>query len=289
MRDTIIKAVTGDGNLRVTAAVTTTVVQKARDYHNLYPVPTAALGRLLTGGLLMAADYKNNERINLRIDGDGPIGQILVDAGYGEARGYVSNPEANLPLNARGKLDVAGVVGKGKLYVVKDLGLKEPWNSSVNLVSGEIAEDIAYYFSHSEQIPSAVALGVEVTPEALVSAAGGFIVQVMPGCPEAKLELMETRVGGITSVTGMVKDMETPERMASWLLEDMEPQILDQFPAFYECKCSRDRMARALISLGRDDLTQLLAEPGDTETICHFCNKRYIFTNTDIRELVPSL
>lgn len=289
MRDTIIKAVTGDGSLRVTAAVTTTVVQKARDYHNLYPIPTAALGRLLTGGLLLAADFKNNERINLRIDGDGPIGQVFVDAGYGETRGYVSNPEANLPLNVRGKLDVAGVVGKGKLYVVKDLGLREPWNSSVNLVSGEIAEDLACYLSHSEQIPSAVALGVEVTPEATVSAAGGFIVQVMPGCPETKLELMEARVSGITSVTGMIKETEVPEKMVSWLLDGMEPQVLDHFPAVYECKCSRDRMARALISLGEGELTQLLAEPGEIETICHFCNKKYIFTNAEIRELVPSL
>lgn len=289
LQDTIVKAVTADGSLRVAAALTTTVVQKARDCHGLYPVPTAALGRLLTGGLLMAADFKSNERLNLRIDGDGPLGQIFIDAGYGEARGYVDNPEVHLPLNAKGKLDVAGAVGKGTLFVLKDLGLKEPWSSSVDLVSGEIAEDLTYYLSHSEQIPSAVALGVVVTPEAKVAVAGGFLVQAMPGCPEDHLVQVEKKIAKVTSVTSLFADLQDPGAVASWLLEGMNPQFFEPISAAYKCKCSREKMSQALVSLGRDELEQLLADREDVETVCHFCNIKYCFCNKDIQSIINSL
>lgn len=289
VQDNIVKAVTADGSLRAAAALTTSMVQEALDRHGLYPVPTAALGRLLTGGLLMAADFKGTERINLRIDGDGPIGQIFVDAGYGEARGYVTNPDIHLPLNARGKLDVAGAVGKGTLYVVKDLGLREPWSSSVDIVSGEIAEDLTYYLSHSEQIPSAVALGVVVTPEAKVDVAGGFMVQVMPGCTQGYLEQLESKISQVDSVTKLLSEMQDPAAIVSWLLEGLEPRLFEPIPVHYRCKCSKDRMAQALVSLGRDDLKELQSDPQGIETVCHFCNEKYFFNQQDIEAIIDRL
>lgn len=288
MQDYIVKAVTADGSLRASAALTTGLVQEARDRHGLYPVPTAALGRLLTGGLLMAADFKGKERLNLRIEGDGPMGQVFVDAGYGEARGYVANPEIHLPLNQAGKLDVAGAVGKGTLYVIKDLGLKEPWSSSVELVSGEIAEDLTYYLTHSEQIPSAMALGVVVTPEAKVAVAGGFMVQVMPGCPDWYLTILEDRISQVSSVTNLLNEKKDPASLLNWLLEGMDPQIFDPVPVSYNCQCSRERMSNALVSLGRDELQQLLAEQ-ELETVCHFCNEKYVFTKQDIQGILDQI
>lgn len=288
MQDHIVKAVTADGNLRVVAALTTATVQQARERHDLYPVPTAALGRLLTGGLLMAADFKGDERVNLRIDGDGPIGQLLVDAGNGQARGYVANPQVALGLNTMGKLDVGGAVGKGTLTVIKDLGLKEPWTGSVDLVSGEIAEDLTHYFIHSEQIPSAVALGVLVTPEAKVAVAGGFIVQVMPDCPEEVLSQVETRIGQVGRVTNLLQEKD-PESIIRWMLEGADPQIFDPIPVGYKCRCSRERMVRALISLGKDELEQLKARPEGFETICHFCNEKYQFSREDIDDILAHL
>ena len=288
MPDYIVKAITADGSLRAAAALTTATVQEARDRHNLFPVPCAALGRLLTGGLLMTADFKGKERLNLRIDGDGPLGQIFVDAGFGEARGYVANPDIHLPLNDKGKLDVGGAVGKGKLYVVKDLGLKEPWPSSVDLVSGEIAEDLTYYLTHSEQIPSAVALGVVITPEAKVAVAGGFLVQVMPGCPEGYLDALEAKIGQIDSVSNLLKKQD-PRALVSWLLADMAPQLFEPIPVAYKCNCSRERMAKALVSLGKDELEQLKADPGGLEITCHFCNEKYPFSHKDIEEICRRL
>jgi molecular chaperone Hsp33 len=243
---------------------------------------------LLTGGLLMTADFKGKERLNLRIDGDGPLGQIFVDAGFGEARGYVANPDIHLPLNDKGKLDVGGAVGKGKLYVVKDLGLKEPWHSSVDLVSGEIAEDLTYYLTHSEQIPSAVALGVVITPEAKVAVAGGFLVQVMPGCPEGYLDALEAKIGQIDSVSNLLKKQD-PRALVSWLLADMAPQLFEPIPVAYKCNCSRERMAKALVSLGKDELEQLKADPGGLEITCHFCNEKYPFSHKDIEEICRRL
>jgi len=279
MQDHIVKAITADGSLRAAVALTTSTVQEARDRHGLYPIPTAALGRLLTGGLLMASDFKGKERLNLRIDGDGPMGQVFVDAKVGEARGYVTNPDIHLPLNDKGKLDVAGAVGQGVLYVIKDLRLKEPWSSSVDLVSGEIAEDLTYYLTHSEQIPSAVALGVIVTPEAKVAVAGGFLIQVMPGCPDGYLSKLEAKISQVDSVTNLLSEMQSPGAVISWLLEDMSPQLFEPVPVAYKCTCSQKRMAQALISLGKDELMQLMSEPGGLETLCHFCNEKYLFSN----------
>ena len=289
MLDYIVKAVTADGSLRASAAITTSTVQEARDRHGLYPVPTAALGRLLTGGLLMSSDFKGKERLNLRIESDGPMGPMFVDAGYGEARGYVTNPEVHLPLNAKGKLDVAGIVGRGTLYVVKDFGLKEPWSSSVELVSGEIAEDLTYYLTHSEQIPSAVALGVVVTPEAKVAIAGGFLIQVMPGCPEGHLDMLEKKIAQVGSVTNLLKEKKEPGAVLSWLLDGMEPKLFDPIPVSYACKCSRERMAKALVTLGKEELQQLMSDPKGFETVCHFCNDKYPFSNEDIQEIIENL
>lgn len=289
LHDHLVKAVTSDGNLRAASVLTSSTVQEALDRHNLYPVPTAALGRLLTGGLLLAADFKGKERINLRIDGDGPIGQVYVDAGFGEARGYASNPDIHLPLNSRGKLDVAGAVGKGTLYVVKDLGLKETWSSSVNLISGEIAEDLTYYLTHSEQIPSAMALGVVVTPEARVAISGGF-----PSPGDARMSRRSSGKGrgqGDPSKEhySAPMDMQKPEFVVRWLLEGLAPQMFAPIPLSYECKCSKERMSRALVSLGKAELAELAADPDGFETVCHFCNEKYPFNQGEILEIVKRM
>ncbi|MTI95784.1 MAG: Hsp33 family molecular chaperone HslO [Firmicutes bacterium] len=281
MEDKLIKAVAADGKLRMTTAQTINTVQHARDTHDLLPVATAALGRLLTGALLMSADFKGEERLTIRVAGDGPLGQLVADAGFGKVRGYVENPDVVLPSTDASKIDVAGGVGSGNMYVTKDLRLKEPWQGSVPLVSGEIAQDLTYYMMHSEQIPSSVGLGVMVTPEAKIAQAGGFLIQALPGCPDQVLDVMESRVAEINSVTEMFDYHGTPEGVLIWMLAGLDPHIFDPVSIEYHCDCSRERMARALVSLGPDELNKLKDE--DIETVCHFCNSRYTFPVDEVK------
>lgn len=290
MKDYLIHSTAANGHIRCLTAITTDLVNESRDRHNLMPVASAALGRLMTGSLLMASsEFKGNERINLRIDGDGPLGQVFADAGLGEVRGYVHNPHIELPSNSLGKIDVSRGIGKGNLIVIKDLKLKEPYTSSIPLVSGEIAEDLTYYYAKSEQKPSSFGLGVLVDVDGSIIAAGGFLIQVMPGATDEDLELLESKLAMLKGVTDLILDVQTPEAMVEWLVGDMEPQILDKKELKYSCTCSKDRFTRSLISIGEPELAEIVQDNKDINLECHFCNERYTFTPQEIRDIIKTL
>lgn len=290
MKDYLVHSTAANGRIRCLAAVTTDLVNESRNRHNLMPVASAALGRLMTGSLLMASsEFKGNERINLRIEGDGPLGQVFADAGLGEVRGYVHNPHIQLPSNSLGKIDVSGGIGKGNLYVIKDLKLKEPYTTSLPLISGEIGDDLTYYYAKSEQKPSSFGLGVLVDVDGSIITAGGFLLQVMPGATDEDLERLEGKLSLLKGVTNLILDVKTPEAMVDWLVGDMEPQILDKIELKYSCNCSKDRFTRSLISIGKPELEAIVSENKDINLECHFCNEHYTFTPLEIREIIDNL
>jgi molecular chaperone Hsp33 len=269
------------------AAVTTTAVEAARRRHKTAPTATAALGRMLTGAGLLGVALKRGQTVMVRIQGDGPLGGALVmgDA-EGTVRGYVANPQAHLPLTARGKLDVGGAVGRGTLHVTLDLGLRVPYHGSVPLVSGEIAEDLASYLVVSHQIPSLVALGVLVAPTERVMAAGGLIVQVMPGADERVVAYLEERAQLLPAVTSMISKGQTPEEMVDALLGTIVSRVVERGPVRFRCRCSRRKVQQVLISLGDTELREIFAEQGQVEVLCNFCSARYVFGDADVEGLI---
>lgn len=285
--DYLVRALAAGGQIRALCCRTTQLVDEARRRHDTYPTATAALGRTLTGALLLGAMLKREETVTLQLVGDGPLGSVIADAdAHGHVRGYVREPHVHLPSTPAGKLDVAGAVGRtGSLYVIRDLGLKEPFRGSVPLVSGEIAEDLTYYFARSEQTPSAVALGVLVDTDNSALAAGGYLLQLMPGAdPDlaAPLEQAASRLGPISSAVHAGK---TPEEILQLLLGELELTQLDREPVSYRCRCTRQRLERALVTLGPDELTELAQQPEGAELVCHFCAERYQFTPEDLERL----
>lgn len=290
MEDYIVRAMAADGAIRAFAAVTTNIVQEVRNVHRSSGVATAALGRTLTAAAVMARMSKGEkDMLTIQIKGDGPLGGIIaVSDADSNVRGYVYNPEVYLPLNPYGKFDVAGAVGKGYLNVIKDFGLKEPYIGYVDLVSGEIGEDVAYYFAFSEQVPSIVSLGVLISPDENVVNAGGYIIQLMPGADEGLIEFLEARVGSVSSVTAMLSEEKSPEDILAVLLGDRGLEITGKHPCRYVCNCSRDRMERNLVSLGAKELLELADEQHGAELQCHFCNRKYSFSEAEIRELIQS-
>lgn len=290
MKDYLVHSTAANGHIRCLAAVTTTLVNEARNRHGLMPVASAALGRLMTGALLMASsEFKGNERINLRIEGDGPLGQVFTDAGLGEVRGYINNPLVELPANSHGKIDVSGGIGKGNLYVIKDLKLKDPYTSSLPLISGEIGDDLTYYYAKSEQKPSSFGLGVLVDMDGSIIAAGGFLIQVMPGATEEELEFLEGKLAMLRGVTDLILDVKTPEAVIDWLVGGMSPQILDKRDLKYSCNCNKDKFTRSLISIGKSELEAIAGENQDINLECHFCNEHYTFTPSEVKEIIESL
>ncbi|MCZ8517592.1 Hsp33 family molecular chaperone HslO [Paenibacillus filicis] len=290
MQDYLIRATAYDGKVRAFAVKTKAIVEELRRRHNTTPTATAALGRTATAALMMGAMLKGEEKLTIQVKGGGPIGQIVVDANAkGEVRGYVDHPEAELPLNAIGKLDVAGVVGTdGFLYVIKDLGLREPYRGSVPIVSGELGEDFTYYFAKSEQTPSAVALGVLVDVDYTVKTAGGFIIQLLPGLKDEEISHIETELGKLPPITSLLDRGDTLEAILSSLLPDVK--VLERSEDIrFQCKCSRDRVEQTLISLGRSELEQILEEDGQAEIVCHFCNEAYHFSGDDLRSIAATL
>jgi molecular chaperone Hsp33 len=277
MKDSLLIATAQDDTVRIFAAVTTGVVEKARTLHDTWPTATAALGRLLTGALIMGVMNDNPYRLTVRISSDGPVGDILaVSNCRGRVKGYLSEPHVDLDLNAQGKLDVAGALGKGYLSVTKDLGLKEPYQGIVPLQNGEIAQDLAFYFTKSEQTPSAVALGVLVNPAGSVRVAGGLVVQLMPGASETTAERLETELGRIPSITGVLEAGIAPLALVKRIIgAENDIKVLEELDAAYECDCSRERFTGPLLSLGRPELERLFAEQGEIEVRCHFCNRLY--------------
>lgn len=286
MKDLLVRGTAWDGGVRVFAARTTQLAGELQRRHDTYPTATAALGRAATAGVMMGVMLKDKQKLTIQIKGDGPLGKIVIDANAGgQVRGYVDNPHVHLPSNAQGKLDVAGAVGKtGYLHVIKDLGLREPYRGSVPIVSGELGEDITYYFAESEQTPSVTGLGVLVDTDHSVLHAGGLIVQVMPGLPEQRLQQLEAAVAGLPQITALLDQGETPESMLKYLVGD-DLTIHDRLEPVFHCACTRERVERTLIALGPSELRSLIDEDGKAELLCHFCNETYQFTKDELEAL----
>lgn len=282
----LVRMISTDGTLTVIAADTTDIINRMEQIHRTSAVTSAALGRLLTAASMMGAVLKcKDNSITLRLNGGGPAGSVIaVSDSDGNVRGYVSNPIVEIPLNNKGKLDVAGAVGtEGSLTVMKDLGMKEPYIGQVPIVSGEIAEDITSYFATSEQLPSVCALGVLVNPDLSIKAAGGFIIQLLPTALDDTIDKVEECIKDIEPVTQMLTNGMSAEDICRHVLKGFDLEILDTSNPEYRCTCSKDRVSKALISIGREGLLEM-AQEKTTEVSCHFCEKKYVFTSDEIRE-----
>ena len=288
MNDYIIRATAANDQIRAFATVTTEMVETAREHHNTSPVATAALGRLLTAGAMMGSMMKGEKDVlTLQIKAGGPLQGITVTAdSQGNVKGYVGNPDVCIPANSKGKLDVAGAVGPGFLTVIKDMGLKEPYSGQVMLQTCEIAEDLTYYFATSEQVPSAVGLGVLMNKNNTVRQAGGFIVQLMPFAEEEVISRLEQNVQKINSVTNLLEEGHTPESLLEKVLEGFDMQINEKMDTRFHCNCSKERVAKALISIGRKELNEMIQEGKPIEMNCHFCNTNYNFTVEELKEIL---
>lgn len=286
-KDYIVRATAAGGQIRAFAATTRELVEEARSRHGTSPVATAALGRLLTAGAMMGSMMKNDtDVLTLQINGDGPLGGITVTAdSRGDVKGYVQNPDVILPPK-NGKLDVGGAVGIGLLTVIKDMGLKEPYSGQTILVTSEIAEDLTYYFANSEQVPSSVGLGVLMEKDNTVKCAGGFIVQLMPFAEEKVISRLEENVGKITSVTRLLEEGYTPQRLLEDLTEGLDLEITDTMPARFYCNCSKERVERAVASIGAKDIREMIDEGKDIEVKCHFCNTDYSYSVDELKNIL---
>ena len=287
MSDYVVRATAANAQIRAFACTTRETVETARAAHNSSPVITAALGRLLSAGVMMGAMLGSEEDLlTLQVKGEGPVKGITVTAdAMGHVKGYPIVPDVILPANAIGKLDVAGAVGPGTLTVIKDMGLKEPYSGQVELQTGEIAEDLTYYFAASEQVPSCVGLGVLMEKNNTVKQAGGFIVQLMPFAEDEVITKLEENIKGLKSVTTMLDEGKTPEEILGIVLDGMDVQVTDQSPAAFQCDCSKERVERALISIGRTELQGLIDEGKEVEVNCQFCGKQYHFPVEELKIL----
>lgn len=283
----MVRATAANAQIRAFACTTRETVETARAAHNTSPVVTAALGRLLSAGVMMGSMLKgDDELITLQIKGDGPIGGLTVTADRnGHAKGYANVPDVILPANAQGKLDVGGAVGAGVLSVIRDMGLKDPYVGQTDLQTGEIAEDLTYYFATSEQIPSAVGLGVLVDKDCTVRQAGGFIIQLMPFTPDEVVDALEKRISEIPSVTQMLEEGLTPEQILERILGDFGLEFTDTIPAAFQCDCSKERVARAIATLSKKDLDDIIKDGEAIEVKCQFCNKAYHFDVDELKEM----
>lgn len=291
MKDYCIRVTTGNKEVRAFFASTKNMVETARDFHNTTKVATAALGRTLTATSMMGLMMKNKgDKITVIIKGGGPIGTILTSSNAnGIVKGYVTNPDVEVENYANGKLNVAGAVGnQGTIRVIKDLGLREPYNGEYEMVSGEIAEDLTYYFTVSEQTPSAVSLGV-LTRADEVEEAGGFIVQMMPDASEETISTIERNLTGIQSITQMLSQGLTPEDMMNIVLKDLEPSILDKIEVGFECDCSKDRVAEAFAAIGKKELKAIIDEDKGAEVGCQFCESKYSFSEDELKEIYDNM
>ncbi|MNO23078.1 33 kDa chaperonin [compost metagenome] len=288
-KDILIRGTAMGGKVRAFAVRTTALVEELRRRHDTYPTTTAALGRTVTAAAMMGAMLKGEEKLTVQVQGEGPVGQIVADANAkGEVRGYVKNPHVHLPSNSLGKLDVAGAVGTtGFIHVIKDLGLKEPYQGSVPIISGELGEDFTYYFAISEQTPSAVGLGVLVDTDSSVIVAGGFIIQLLPGLSDEEIDAIERAVGQMPPVTALLDQGMELDEMLRWIVPDVN--ILDEMDIHFKCKCSRERVERTLISLGKEELSALIEEEDETEVVCDFCNEAYTFTKPELEALISQI
>lgn len=289
MADKLTKAVTKNGLIRIYAVNSKGIVEAAHNYHKTLPLASAALGRLLTGATLMGSMMKEEESsLTLQLHGDGPLGRVLAVANSkGEVKGYIENPFADLPLNRVGKLDVGTGVGtNGYLSVVKDLKMKEPYIGQVPISTGEVGDDLAFYFAQSEQVPSLVALGVLVDRDFSIRQAGGFIVQIMPDCDEFNLKKFEKSAESITSVTSLLEKGLSNEELIREVMKDFEIEILEEVDVDYVCDCCDERMQRAIVSLGKTEIRDIIDEQGEAEIVCQFCNKAYLYDKAALEEML---
>jgi molecular chaperone Hsp33 len=287
MSDYLVRAAAANAQIRAFACTTRETVEAARSAHNTSPVVTAGLGRMLSAGVMMGSMLKGEEDIlTIQIKGDGPVNGMTVTAdSKGNVKGYANVPDVILPANAAGKLDVGGAVGRGYLSVIKDMGLKEPYVGQTELQTGEIAEDLTYYFAASEQVPSCVGLGVLMERNNTVRQAGGFIVQLMPFAEEDVISRLEENLKKISSVTTMLDQGSTPEQMLEQVLEGLEPEVTDTMPCAFHCNCDKTRVEKALISIGKAELQDMIDEGKEIEVNCHFCNRNYTFSVEELKEL----
>ncbi|MGL5695230.1 MAG: Hsp33 family molecular chaperone HslO [Peptostreptococcaceae bacterium] len=291
MKDYIIRATAGDGQIRAFVATTRNLVEEARSLHQTTNVATAALGRTLTATSMMGLMMKNdNDKVSVIIKGGGPIGTILATSdSKGTVKGYVTNPNVEVEDYSNGKLNVAGAVGtNGHVKVIKDIGLREPYNGSYPLVSGEIAEDFTHYFALSEQTPSVVSLGV-LTRIDEVECAGGFIVQLMPDAEEENISKLEQNISNLPSITNMLKEGKTPEDILNIVLEGLNPKILDTCEVGFECECSKEKVKTALVAIGKTALAEIIEEDKKAEVGCQFCNRKYNYTEEELIEVLQNM
>lgn len=288
MSDYIVRATAANAQIRAFAATTREMVETARSTHDTSPVMTAALGRLLTAGAMMGSMLKGEKDIlTLQIRGDGPAKGLTVTAdSKANVKGYAIESQVMLPPNALGKLDVGGALGAGFLSVIKDMGLKEPYVGQTELQTGEIAEDLTYYFATSEQVPSAVGLGVLMERDNTVKQAGGFIIQLMPFAEEEVIEKLEKKLAEVTSVTKLLDDGNTPEQILEILLGDLGVEITDTMPAKYYCNCDKERVEKAIVSIGKKEINEMIQDGKPIEVKCHFCNTAYQFTIEDLKQII---
>lgn len=287
-KDYIIRGMAADGQIRFFAATTRELVEKARAIHNTSPVASAALGRSLTAGAMMGSMMKgSDDLITINFRGNGPIDGITVTAdAMARVKGFVGNPDVMLPASAEGKLDVGGAVGAGFIQVIRDTGLKEPYVGETKLISGEIAEDLTAYFAISEQVPSAVALGVLMNKDNTVRQAGGFIIQLLPGASEECISTLEQKLTEVTNISGLLDEGMTPEEFVEYIMGSMNPEIMDTIVPEYYCNCSREKVAKAVMSVGEKDLKEMIDDGKEIEVNCHFCEKKYIFSVDDLKAML---
>lgn len=287
MTDKIIKALAYQNEIRVYVVEATEMVNEAQKKHDSWSTATAALGRAMIGTTLLGATLKGREKITVRIEGNGPIGYLVIDSnGKGETKGYIHNPQVNLPLNNHGKLDVRGAIGtEGMLTVSKDLGMKKPFVGQVPLVSGELGEDFTYYMANSEQVPSAIGVSVLVNPDETVKAAGGFMIQVLPNAKEETIKKIETVIAELPLVSRLMENGETPDEILERLVGKNNYQLLETTPVQFKCDCSKERFGDAIISLGVDEIQNMIDEDHGAEAVCHFCRTKYQYTENDLEKL----
>lgn len=288
MSDYIVRATAANAQIRAFGAVTRDLVEAARKAHNTSPVVSAALGRLMTGGVMMGAMLKGEkDLLTLQVSGDGPLKGMTVTAdSKGNVKGYANEPQVMLPPSKAGKLDVGGAVGTGMLRVIKDMGLKEPYIGQTVLQTGEIAEDLTYYFAASEQVPSSVGLGVLMERDNTVKQAGGFIIQLMPFAEEGVIAQLEQNLGKFSSVTQVLEEGKTPEELLGLLLKGLDMEVVDTMPAQFYCNCDKKRVEKAIISIGKKEIKEMISENKSIEVNCHFCNTSYTFTVEELKELL---
>jgi molecular chaperone Hsp33 len=291
MKDYLVRAIAFEGQVRAFATNTTETVAEAQRRHNTWPIVSAALGRSMTASVMMGAMLKGDDKITVKIEGNGPIGPMVIDAdAKGDVRGFVTNPHVHFGLNEHGKLDVrAGVGTEGTLTVVKDLGMRDMFSGQTPIVSGEIAEDFTYYFASSEQVPSSVGLGVLVNPDNTILAAGGFIIQLMPGCDDETIDEIEKRLSSIEPVSKMIEKGYTPEQILEAVLGEGNVQFLSTLPVQFQCQCSKERFGTAIIGLGVKEIQEMIDEDGQADAQCHFCLETYHFDKEELEGLINEI